>query len=34
MSLSREQGKEAYENLMLKPQEISEAILNELLLYD
>ena len=34
MSLSREQSKEAYENLMLKPDNIVEAIVNELLLDD
>ena len=34
MSLTREQGKEAYENLMLKPESIAEAIVNELLLDD
>jgi len=32
MSLSREQSKEVYEQLMLKPSDISDAIIKELLL--
>jgi len=32
MSLTRDQSKQVYEQLMLKPSDISEAIINELLL--